>query len=307
VTSSKPPHKNAQQRLVEQRAAAAAARDNAARRKKLTIAIIPVVLVLAVVAVLVVVKVTTGAGGPKSGPTATAAVGSVVGEATSVPLSVFNAVGVGSVSAFPVSAGDAPALTANGLPRVFYAGAEYCPYCAAERWAVVVAMSRFGTWTGLGQTRSSASDVFPSTATFSFHGASFTGSAVAFNGYELQSNTVVNGQYQTLETLSAADLALMGKYDAPPYFGSTGSIPFIDIGGKYLISGASFSPQVLAGKDQAQIAAALTNPSSDIAKAIIGAANVITAAVCAIAGHPAAAGCTSSGVLAAAAKLPASS
>jgi hypothetical protein len=305
VTPPKPPYKTAQQRLVEQRAAAAAARDSASRRKKLMIAIIPVVVVVAIVAVLVVVKVTTGAGGPKSGPAASAAVDSVVGEATSVPLSVFNAVGVGSASAFPVSAGDAPALTANGLPRVFYAGAEYCPYCAAERWAVVVALSRFGTWSNLGQTRSSASDVFPSTATFSFHGASFTGTAVAFNGYELQSNTVVNGQYQTLETLSAADQALMNKYDAAPYFNSPGAIPFIDIGGKYLISGASYSPQVLAGKDQAQIAAALSDPTSDIAKAIIGTANVITAAVCKIANNPSAAGCTSSGVLAAAAKLPA--
>src|SRR5690348_15801045 len=29
----------------------------------------------------------------------------------------------------------APALTADGKPRVLYVGAEYCPYCAAQRWA----------------------------------------------------------------------------------------------------------------------------------------------------------------------------
>ena len=307
--SATPERKSAQQRLIEQREAAASARSATAQRKKLMVAVIPVVLVLIIVAVLVIVKVSGGGSTPKAGPTASAAADSVVSEATSVPLSALNAVGAGTVAAYPVSAGDAPALTLNGLPRVFYAGGEFCPYCAAERWAVVVALSRFGAWSGLGQTRSSASDVFPSTATFTFHGATFTGSVVAFSGYELYSNDVTSsGAHATLETLDAADTALMTKYDAAPYFpsDSAGSIPFIDIGGKYLISGASYSPAVLAGKDQAQIAAALSDPTSDIAKAVLGTANVITAAICKITNGAPASVCTSSGVVAAAAKLPTS-
>src|SRR6202012_1289098 len=95
----------------------------------------------------------------------------VVSKATTVSLSAFDAVGVGSTSAFPVSAAGASPLTVNGFPRIFYAGAEYCPFCAAERWAVVLALSRFGTWTGLGETRSSPGDQFPRTATFTFDGA----------------------------------------------------------------------------------------------------------------------------------------
>jgi thiol-disulfide isomerase/thioredoxin len=62
-------------------------------------------------------------------------------------------------------------LNDNGKPLIVYIGAEYCPYCAAERWAAVIALSRFGTFTGLGQTHSSSSDVYPDTATLSFHGA----------------------------------------------------------------------------------------------------------------------------------------
>ncbi len=158
----------------------------------------------------------------------------------------------------------------------------------------------------MGQTTSSASDEFPSTATFSFHGASFTGNVVAFSGYELESNQVVNGKYATLETLSAADQALFNKYDGPPYFSTAGSIPFIDIGGKYLISGASYSPQVLAGKTQTEIAAALSTPTSAIAQAVLGAANVITAAICKITSNSPSAVCTSAGVTAASAKLPSS-
>ena len=261
-------------------------------------------VVIIVVAALIVAKVSTGTGQPKSGVTASTAADAVVAKASAVPLSAFDTVGVGTVSAFPVSAGGAPALTLNGLPRVFYAGAEYCPYCATERWAVVVAMSRFGAWTGLGETRSSPSDVYPSTATFTFHGASFTGSAVAFSGYELQSNQVVNGTYATLDKLSSADQALMTKYDASPFFSSAGSIPFIDIGGKYLMNGASYSPQVLSGKDQAQIADALADPTSAIAKGVLGTANVITAAVCRLTNNTPSSVCTSSGVTAAAAKLP---
>jgi hypothetical protein len=186
---------------------------------------------------------------------------------------------------------------------VLYVGAEYCPYCAAERWAMVVALSRFGTFSGLGQTASAANDVFPSTPTLSFHGSSFRSSTVAFSGVETQSNEVVNGQYAPLDKLSAADEQLFSTYDSPPYVDDAGSIPFVDIGGKYLISGSTFSPQVLKGKTHQQVAAALSDPSSDIAQAVDGAANLITAAVCATTANTPAPVCASAGVQAAAKRL----
>jgi hypothetical protein len=43
--------------------------------------------------------------------------------------------------------------------------------------------------------------------------------------------------------------------------GSDG-IPFIDIDGSYVLSGASFSPQVLSGMIQDQVAAPLSDPAS---------------------------------------------
>ena len=57
-------------------------------------------------------------------------------------------------------------------------------------------------------------------------------------------------------------------------------IPFVDLAGRYVISGASYDPQVLQGKTHAQIAAALSDPNSAIAKGADGAANLITAAIC---------------------------
>lgn len=256
----------------------------------------PVLAVIVVLAVLIVVKVAAGAGGPKSGQQATAADRSVINAVTSVPASVLNSVGAGAITARP-KAIRAPALTQAGKPRVLYVGAEYCPYCATERWAVVVALSRFGTFTGLGQTASSPSDVYPSTATLTFHGATYTSKYLSFTGKEIQGNKVVNAQYAPLDKLSSADQAIVTKY------GGSGSIPFIDIGGKYVVSGASYDPGVLKGKTHAQIAAALSDANSGIAQGVDGTANTITAAICAATNNQPAAVCTSSGVKTAATHL----
>ena len=293
----------AQQRLAAKRAAAEQARlDAAGRHRRLLLVGVPLAVVVVAVAVLVIVKVATGSASPKSGQQASVAPTGVVAEVTSVPASVLDAVGVGTASVLPKPI-SAPALTSDGKPRVVYIGADYCPFCAAERWPVVVALSRFGTFSNLGLTASTPSDVFPNTASLSFHGASYPSDYVSFTGKETQSNQVVNGHFAQLDTLSPDDQALFAKYDAPPYAQSSGGIPFTDIGGRYLISGASYDPQVLQGKTHAQIAAALSDPNSAIAKAVAGSANLITAAICQTTANKPATVCQSRGVTTAAAAL----
>jgi Domain of unknown function (DUF929) len=294
---------SSQKRLAAQRAEAARARIAADKRRRLLLTVgAPIAGVVLVLAALVVVKLANGGASPKSGVTAGAASDAVIRDVTTVPASVLDTVGVGSAK-MPPKAVTAPALTDGGKPRVVYLGAEYCPFCAAERWAMVVALSRFGTFANLGETASSPSDVHPNTATLTFHGSTFTSPTISFTGQELQSNQVVNKQYVTLDTPSAADQQLVATYDAPPYFSTSGSIPFVDIGGRYLISGASYDPQVLQGKTHAQIAAALHDPNSPIAKAVDGAANLITAAICKTTNSVPAAVCRSAGVQTAAAAL----
>ena len=56
-----------------------------------------------------------------------------------------------------------------GKPELLYMGGEYCPFCAAERWAIAAAVSRFGTLSGLHFIHSSPTDVYPSTPTLSFY------------------------------------------------------------------------------------------------------------------------------------------
>ena len=44
------------------------------------------------------------------------------------------------------------------LPVVFFYGAEFAPYAAAERWPLILALSRFGTFSQLGLMQSSRDD-----------------------------------------------------------------------------------------------------------------------------------------------------
>jgi len=289
-------------RAREKVAALQAAQARAERRKRLLLAFGAVAVVVIVVAGLVIIRLAGGG----SSKTATGPSGSadtqIVGALKDIPDSTFTDVGTDAVQAGP-SAITAPALTAGGKPKVLYIGAEFCPYCAAERWPVTVALSRFGTFSNLGTTHSSGDDVFPNTATLSFHGASYTSQYLAFTGVETTTNEQVNGQYAPLDTPTAEDQKTFDTYNQPPYVKSGGSIPFVDLGGKFVASGASYSPEILAGKTQAEISAALKDPSSPIAKAIDGSANVYTAALCNVTGNQPANVCTSPAVTAAAGKL----
>lgn len=285
--------KAAQIRLQQQRAE---------QRRRLIVAGAAVLVVVLIVGALVVAKLAGAGDGSKTATPAGKASAAVVKALRSVPTSVSDGIAAGGAQGGPKKI-SAPVLTADGKPRVLYLGAEYCPYCAAERWPVALALSRFGTFTGLGSTTSSAEDVFPSTPTLSFHGATFSSPYVSFTGIETTTNKKEGNGYEPLDTPSAEDAKLVNAYNKPPYVSSGGAIPFIDVGGTYVSSGATYSPQLLADKTQEQIAAALKDPSSDIAKSVVGSANLFSAAICRTTGGKPAAVCTSSGVTKAAAQL----
>lgn len=285
----------------ERIAAQLAAQQRAERRRRLLLAVGAVVVVIVIVGGLITIRLVGGGKKTETGPSG-AANAQIMTALTSIPDSTFAAIGSEGVQAAP-SAIEAPALTADGKPKVLYIGAEFCPYCAAERWPVSVALSRFGTFSNLGTTHSSGSDVYPNTPTLSFHGATFTSQYLSFTGVETTTNEEVNGQYKPLDTPTAEDQKTFDTYNQPPYVKTGGSIPFVDLGGKFVSSGATYSPEVLAGKTQAQVADALKDPSSPIAKAVIASANVYTAAICKLTDNQPANVCTSAAVTGAAAKL----
>jgi serine/threonine protein kinase len=278
-----------------------------AQRTRIFVAAGIVTVVVAIVLTFVLVKLNAKTTPPPTSSTssghASSAPTTIVDKVTSVPASTLNAVGSGAFGGkIQAITGNPASLAANGKPELLYVGAEYCPYCGAERWAMIVAMSRFGTFSGLATVKSAASngagesEPFPDTPTWTFTRASYSSPYLAFGEVELYTNIpdTSTGGYTALQAATPAELALLKKYDAPPYVDSSvaGSIPFLDFGNKYVSIGASYDPGVLAGLSWSTIAADLGNPNSPVAKAVDGTANYLTAAICSMTGNQPAAACT---------------
>jgi Domain of unknown function (DUF929) len=279
--------RNRQQSVRQRIAAQQAATRRAERRRRILLAGGAVVVVVAIVVAIVVIRLNSGssAQAPSGSTTGTLLPASVMKDVTGVPVSTLDAVGEDSVFSYnpaPVTKVSGTALTSGGKPEMLYIGAEFCPYCAAMRWSMAVALSRFGTLSPLHGIHSSSTDVFPKTATLTFYKSSYTSRYLVFTPVE---NETVSRAL--LQSPTPAELALWNKYDANSY-------PFIDFGNKYFIKAPIYDPGVLAGKTWAQIAAALHDPPSPIARGVLGAANVITAAICTMTGNQPAAVCASS-------------
>lgn len=271
-------------------------------------------LVVVVVATLVIIKV-SGSNGPSTASGFSATDPAIVTQLTTIPESVFDTVAVNSqvvqVSA-PIPLKKQPALTATNasgatVPEILYIGAEYCPFCAAQRWATIIALSRFGTWSGLGNMTSAAKDQYPNTPTFTFVKAKYKSKYLVFKSVEEYTNQVdsATGYYATLQKPTAAEQKLILKYDTPKYVpGLTSSsgnpIPFMSFDNKFLVSGASYSPDALTGLTRSSVATGLSDPTSPVTDAIITSANYQTAAICSLTNDQPSTVCTSSGVKAAA-------
>lgn len=109
-------------------------------------------------------------------------------QVTHVDANVLSEVGAGGISnPFDNTQGSSTLLTGpTGKPEVFFYGSEWCPLCAAERWSMVVALSRFGTFHALKETVSASDDSYPNTSTFSFYQSSYTSSYIDFVPVENQ-------------------------------------------------------------------------------------------------------------------------
>jgi Domain of unknown function (DUF929) len=297
-----PRNQSARERIAAQQMAAARAE---ARRRFLIVGG-SVVAVLAIVVGLIVYKSVSNPAAPiRNNPVSASVITTVTHDIATVPASALNAAGNGP--AYPATGSLYPhavqtirtaarPLTSAGKPQIVYVGAEYCPFCAAERWALTVALSRFGTFSGLRLIHSSGSDTDPNTPTLSFAKATYTSKYLVFTPTEVA--TVAEAPLQPMTSL---DKAVMTRYDAPPYVpkGYNGAFPFVDFGNKYVIDGASYDAGLLANLTWQQIGADLANPSSTVGRAIDAAANHITAAICKITNNQPGNVCTSTGVTAA--------
>lgn len=269
---------NVRARIAAQQAAQRKAEQ---RRRMLALGGTAVVVVAIVVVVVVLI---VGRGTKNQAGTSAGSLPASVQAKLNVPASTLASVGVGTAAPSAIKAVGGTPLTASGKPEMLYIGAEWCPFCAAERWAMAVALSRFGTFTPLKGIHSSATDSFPNTATLTFYNSTYTSKYLVFTPVENQ-----DVHHNPLVTPTAAQQAIWTKYDP------SNGYPFIDFGNKY-IAGTTYNPQVLQGLNWSQIATDLHNPSTPVAQGADGSANLFTAAICKLTGNAPANVCTTAPV-----------
>lgn len=160
-------------------------------------------------------------------------------------------------------------------PWVLYIGAEFCPYCAAMRWPLVIALMRFGSFTGLAATRSSATDVDANTATFSFVGAKYESQWLDFQAVETQDR-----HNQPLQKPTKFQLERLKRFDRKPYTQYPGSIPFLDVNDQWIQVGSPVDPKLLHGMDWSGITAQLDTGKGPLWEAVLGEADRLTRTLC---------------------------
>lgn len=156
------------------------------------------------------------------------------------------------------------ALKHGNKPQVLMIGTLRCADCAAERWAMVKAMGRFGTWSNLAAGTNGAG-----IPTFDLVNAKYSSWYVSLDHKDTQD---LDGL--PLQKLTAREQTLFKRYDPQ------GTTPLLVVG-KYAQVGQGVSPDVLANRSFRSVQTSLiTNQATDFSGAINAEANLITAMLC---------------------------
>jgi Domain of unknown function (DUF929) len=176
-------------------------------------------------------------------------------------------------------------LSLNAKPELFFAGSEACPFCAVERWGMIVALSQFGTFSNLHLMQSESDPTEPPVVrTFTFFGSSYHSPYVSFQPVEVLSNVPHAFGFTHLQHLTAPESGLVKRFDPQ------GVTPFIDVANRFIRVDSTVQPTLLRGLSWTQIADSLRHPTTIAAQAIGGEAEVLTAELCeATNGNPASA------------------
>ena len=259
------------------------ARQSSLRRRRNITAGVAVGVVLAVVAVVVAVGLSSSSS-KKTAPRV-ALTAEQQARLTSVPLStlVSASATTAASSLIPAYEIDQAAYSSGGKPAILYIGAEFCPICATERWAMVVALSQFGTFENLSQTRSAVRD--GNIATLSFYGSTYTSKYLTFTPVEVLTNIPKGNTYQPLQSPTADQAQL--------WTGILGSesFPFIYVGGRYVLNTYQYPATVIQGKTFTQIAGDVGDNSTSDGASIDAAAAAFVKYICGITGQQPGATC----------------
>lgn len=258
------------------------------RNRRTAMRAVSLAVVAATVAVAVFLAVRPATPAARINP----ALAKLITEVTTVPEKLGGSAYFGYVSALAQPVTGMP-LKQRGKPEVFYVDAGYCPYCAAQNWALIVALSHFGTFSGLSTVHTHPYHGLPPIDGWMFYGSSFTSKYLAFVPVETRSDTLVSAKanpgdgtsYLDLQKLTRAQQAIFNKYD------STHAVPFIDFGNRTVQTGSIVAPSALAGQTWSEIASTLRKGGTAADQAILGAAGSIIAQLCQLTGNRPASAC----------------
>lgn len=169
-------------------------------------------------------------------------------------------------------------LIVDNKPAVVFLAEGFCPYCAIQRWSIILALMRFGNFTGLRYETSSAEMKFSNTPTFALYNSTYTSNFISFLTVETHTNKInpATHNYYKLQTPNKIENDTFLAYD-PQQAG-----PFLDFGNKSIQIGAVVSPGVVTGMDWNQILNNMRDPKSIVAQSLVGGANLFTARICEI-------------------------
>jgi hypothetical protein len=155
--------------------------------------------------------------------------------------------------------------------RVFFLGAQFCPFCAAERWALVSALERFGTLTGYApEAHTPGMAGFRLVPTYDLRNAVYTSPYLNYS-----SNEIFDKDNAPLDTLDADAQAIVDRFDPEAKF------PFLMINGQYVQFDSGFSPGLIDGLDFQTLRGQLeSGEQNEATQAIIAEADLITRYLC---------------------------
>jgi hypothetical protein len=163
-----------------------------------------------------------------------------------------------------------PLRRPSGKTLIFFMGAGFCPFCGSERWAIVSALTNFGSWEGLVETTSADHDEkYLNIPTVNFVAAKYTSEYLEFVGRQ-----TADRNFEPLQELDERD------YEILDTFNPNQMIPFLLIDGQFMQVGSGYSPQLLEGMSHAKVKEGVQNPASILGRAIRIEADNITALIC---------------------------
>jgi hypothetical protein len=267
------------QRFADRQAAKQQAAQEARRARTRTYGILTIALVVVIVAVLVIVKVAGGGSGSGSSsavdqaspPAGTPIPAATLAKLQSVPISTLTAAPTDGVVTTP-QAVNAQALIADSKADMLFIGAEFCPHCAAERWPLYIALSKFGTFSPEpGRIHSANED--GDVPTLTFYGTTYSSPYFTFTSVEVYTNKPQGDGYAPLQTPTQAQLTLWKDANG-------GSFPFVDFGGKKVLPSAQYLFTPLQNLPFSTVAAQVGNNSTSIGADIDASAAQLISTIC---------------------------